>query len=228
MPEHIPLRIEWQLETPWCPTAQPIHLDGLIAWAKVDRALAEGEQFESYDEILAELPFAKHETPAGWCWQASMLVPDGMHGVERRYLTAKTPIAEIQLSIGLKGEGVIMEGGRATIDIQRDYFKPSALHYTLEHVERVRAWCVGDPDEIAPLLDRIRTLGKKGRLGHGRIAGEAEMHEDPAALEMWQHRLLPKPKEGYFPVNGRLRPPYWSGDDTTMAWRPLPDLLDAT
>lgn len=86
-----------------------------------------------------------------------MLVPDGLHGVERRYLTAKTPVADILLSIGPKGEGVIVEGGRATIDTQRDYFKPSALHYSLEHIDRMRAWCVGDPDEITALLGRIHT-----------------------------------------------------------------------
>jgi CRISPR type IV-associated protein Csf3 len=219
-----PLRIEWTLDTPWCPPANPIHLDGLIAWAKVDRAIANGEAFEDYDEILCDLPFAKHETPTGWVWQASMLMPGKVSAVERRYLTSKTPVADILSSTGKAGEASVIEGGRATIDTQRDYFKPSALHYTLEYVDTITAWCVGDVDEIVELLGRIKTIGKKGRLGHGRIVGDAKVEIEDYAFEYWKRRLLPEAQDGYFPVNGRLRPPYWKGNDTGVVWRPL-DLL---
>ncbi|EQD66040.1 hypothetical protein B1A_08284, partial [mine drainage metagenome] len=91
----LPLRIDWTLVTPWCPPALGLHLDGLIGFAMLEEAEAQNQSFTSYDELLAELPFARHESLAGWCWKASLVRPAAVLGSERRYSTAKTSTAAL-------------------------------------------------------------------------------------------------------------------------------------
>lgn len=213
-----PLRIEWSLATPWCPPAGGIHLDGLIAWAMVQEAEAEGVAFASYEEILADLPFAKHETEAGWVWQASFLRPVAVKGSERRYMTAKTPsqdFAERMLDGRISGKPL------SKVDTVRGPYKNDAFWYTIEHVDTLVAYCVGDPERIAPLLGHITHIGKRPRLDHGRVDGDPVLVEDAQAAKLWRNRHMPEPENGHEPAIGRLIPPYWMGEGATTIWRPL-------
>ena len=228
--EHLPLRIDFSLVTPWCPPALGLHFDGLIAWAAVQEAELQGRVFESYDEILSELPFGKHEvlsklpfgkheTCAGWVWKASLVRPVKVLGSERRYITAKTSSTDMAMRMS---EGKISGRPLKSIDTVRGPFKNDAFWYTVEHVDACTAFCVGDPERISALLDHVTNLGKRGRLDHGRIDMERTVIvEDTAALDRWQERQMPKPIEGYVPVMGRLQPPYWMGEGATTVWRPL-------
>lgn len=225
----LPLRIEWRIATPWCPPPMGLHLDGLIGHALVQEAEANGREFLTYDALLAELPFERHEAAAGWCWKASLVRPSAVHGSERRYMTSKTAglgLAERMVDGGISGRAL------KSIDTVRGPFKNDAFWYTVEHVPACHAWCVGDPERIASLLDRITHLGKRSRLDHGRIALrdrsdaqegglDFDIIEDADALVHWQERVMPEPLEGYAPVVSRLQPPYWKGEGVTQAWRPL-------
>lgn len=221
MSDMTPLRIEWALATPWCPPALGLHLDGLLAWAMVQQAELDGSLPESYDAVLADLPLGKHQAALGWVWQASLVRSVGVRGSERRYMTSKTfaaPFAERMLDGRIAGKPL------STIDTVRGPYKNDAFWYTIEHAERCVAYCIGDPDRIAPLLDRITHLGKRGRMDHGRIELQdglpALIVEDPDALTLWRQRHMPEPENGHLPVVGRLHPPYWKGEGVTTVWRP--------
>lgn len=221
MAEHLPLRIEWKLATPWCPPARGLHLDGLIAWALLQSFEREGCTPENFDEVLHDLPFAKCETGAGWVWKASFVTAEGLHGSERRYITAKTAVLEFAERMH---DGRVEGKPLKDIDTMRGPYKNDAFWYTVEHADRCVAYCVGDPERITPLLDEVTHLGKRGRLDHGRIdpqqGMQARIEEDPMALEHWRRRHLPEPLPGYVPVVGRLHPPYWRGEGETAVWRP--------
>lgn len=212
----IPLRVDFDLATPWCPTQQGLHLDGLIAWAMTQEAEHEGRSY-THEGILQDLPFGQYEGEFGSVWQASLVLPVEVLDSERRYLTAKTAGAQLME----RSQAGQIEGRKVnTVDTVRGLYKNDALWYTIQHVPRCQAWCLGDPDRIAGLLDYITHLGRRGRLDHGRVE-HASLHEDPEALERWKLRYMPEPVEGYAPVIARLKPPYWMGEGTTTAWRPV-------
>jgi len=199
-----------------------MHLDGLIAWAMKEAALADGQILDSYDGILADLPFGKHESPSGWTWQASFIRPVAVRGSERRYMTTKTAVASFAERMH---DGRIVGKPLSTIDTVRGPYKNDAFWYTIEHVDRCVAYCIGDPERIAPLLDHVTHLGKRARLDHGRIAPQdgmpALIEEDEAALTLWRQRNMPEPENGHQPIVGRLQPPYWMGEGCSTVWRPL-------
>ena len=224
----IPLRIDWAIATPWCPPAMGLHLDGLIGYAVVQEAERDGREFSSHDELLTDLPFAKHEVDGDWCWKASLLAPVNVLGSERIYMTAKTAsqsMAEAMVDGKITGRKI------KSIDTVRGLFKNDAFWYTIEHVDKIQAWCVGDPERITELLSLITHIGKRARLDHGRIAMRDQSEddegglafdvvEDAQALELWKRRYVPMAVEGYVPVQARVRPPYWQGEGARVCWRP--------
>lgn len=227
--ELIPLRIEWRLDTPWCPPSQGLHFDGLIGFALKQEAEEQGREFSDFQELLVDLPFAKHDTPSGWVWKASLVRPTHVRGTERRYMTAKTASQELARRTV---EGGILGRPLSKVDTVRGAFKNDAFWYTLEHTVALQAYCVGDPERLLPLLDRITHVGKRTRMDHGRVALKERndsqeagldflVEEDPAALEKWKHRAMPEPMEGYVPFASRLLPPYWAGEGQQLCWRPM-------
>lgn len=218
----LPLRIEWALATPWCPPPQGLHLDGLIAWAVVQQLQVDGAMPATYEEAIADLPFEKYESPEGWVWKASMVRPVEVKGSERRYMTTKTASAEFAERMH---SGAIDGKPLTTVDTVRGPYKNDAFWYTAEHADRLVAYCIGDPERIVPLLDHVTHIGKRMRLDHGRVAPVdgmlATVVEDESALNLWRQRNMPAPDNGHQPVMGRLQPPYWMGEGTTMVWRPL-------
>lgn len=214
---YLPLRITFDVVTPWCPPALGLHLDGLIGWALVKEAESEGRFIEDYDAVLADLPFDRHETPSGWVWKASFVRPTHVHGTELRYMTAKTATEEFARRMVA---GTIEGKPLTTIDTVRGPYKNAAEFYHIEHVDRCVAYCVGDPERIAPLLDQITHLGRRARLDHGRI-GSFAVDEDEQAVTLWRQRHMPEPENGHQPIMGRLQPPYWMGEGRTHVWRPL-------
>lgn len=225
----LPLRIEWKIATPWCPPAFGLHLDGLIGYAAVQEAELEGREFTSYDELLDTLPFERHDANGNWCWKASLVNPVAVHGSERVYMTAKTASYSMAASMV---DGQITGRPIKSIDTVRGAFKNDAFWYTIEHIDALQAWCVGDPERITELLAWVTHVGKRARLDHGRVALREQTDadeggldfsvvEDPLALDHWKHRCMPEAVAGYVPVQSRLRPPYWQGEGAVVCWRPM-------
>jgi CRISPR type IV-associated protein Csf3 len=217
MADHEPLRIEWQIATPWCPPALGMHLDGLLAWATIREAGREVCEVTADDSLLANLPFAKSESESGWVWKASLVEPHGVRGSERRYMTAKTASQEFAERMN---DGRIVGKPLTEIDTVRGPYKNDAFWYTVQDIDSCVAWCIGDPARITELLGQVHNLGKRGRLDHGRIA-DFKVIEDEDATMRWRRRNMPEPQEGYAPSVGRLRPWYWEGEGATQIWKPL-------
>ena len=93
--------------------------------------------------------------------------------------------------------------------------------YPVREIQTLQAWCVGDFDEVAELLDPdngfITYLGSKTRMGHGRIRS-FNIKEDDDALEKWQMRVMPWECDGYVPMEAAVRPPYWDVNNRQKAW----------
>ncbi|KLR58970.1 hypothetical protein OX89_04045 [Diaphorobacter sp. J5-51] len=206
-----------------------MHLDGLIAWAVKEEALrnasgstATGAE-PDYAAFISDLPLEKHESPHGWCWQASKLEVVGYRGQERRYLTAKTPVLDMALAIGNR---VVEEKGGSTIDTVRGLGKNAAMYYTLEHAQGFEAYCVGDYDALSELLQEIQAIGAKTRLGHGSLRPYDDgnlfrITHDPTAHEKWKRRNAPERLlEDMIPAVASFQPPYWKGKD--YCWVPAP------
>lgn len=236
-----PLYIRWRLSSPWVPPAFGLHFDGLLAWAVVDEAIANGATSGNYDELLAHLPLARYETPAGWCWKASYVRPVKVLGSERRHMVAKTPTymigrleEEMKAQLIERGLPDKMKGG-AAVDTVRGFYKAASFYVPLQHVVALEAYCVGDPGRISELLLRVNSIGAKGRIGFGTVAevrdsnGETALDftvaEDEGGAEGWRYRVLPQvaadEQDRYIPVEARLQPPYWQGTGTHLAYRPI-------
>lgn len=212
-----PLRIEFKLGRPWVPPAFGTHLDGLIAHLVVKDALAhaffeEGRVEPGYDALISDLPFERYQSPNGSSWKASKLKAINYHGQERRYMTAKTPVNEMCRGIV---EGFISNRGATHIDTSRNYAKNSQIYYTLEHVEQLHAWCIGNRDALELLLAGLTGIGIKTRLGHGALAPFEDgklfrIVADETAAEKWKNRNLPDQlKPDMYPGVGNTLPPYW-------------------
>jgi len=221
----IPLQIDCQLSGPWCPPQFGLHLDGLVAWAMVDEHVRAGADVESYEPILAGLPLDKHESGV---WMASQFFPVGWMGQERRYVTGKTPVQHLALSIGA---GVVDTAGGSIIDTVRGIAKDHAGYITIEHVRGLRAWCIGDEDAIREYLNRVFAIGARTRMGFGTLKPFEDgslwrIEPSDESEEKWKLRSSPVQitQESYC-ARGAWKPPYWRGDD--IIWRPIPMRLEA-
>jgi CRISPR type IV-associated protein Csf3 len=220
-----PLRVTFQLITPWVPPAHGVHLDGLLAWAAAEAAQEHSACTQAdIDAAIAALPLARHTTPDGrWCWKASLLEPRGATRLHRHFATAKTDTQAM-------AEGLVRGWvqGKRTIDTVRGATKHDLYRYSSQEVTHLDGWCVGDEAEVAALLSRLRHVGSRGRVGFGAIRRDAEglpaIEVAPAVAaeaEHWRLRHLPEEAEGYFPLVGRCQPPYWHSPSGALVWRPL-------
>lgn len=217
----VPIRVEWRLRTPWCPPELGLHLDGRVARALYDGAMADGS-FTTFDDLHAQLPFERYTSPdtGQSVWMASMLIPHAPTGFERRHLTRRTDV--VAMSLAMSPETPIIAGKpMSMIDTSRGFYKNASVYYSIQHVDRVYAYCIGDPDRLVALLGRVHSLGKRTRLGHGVVVETVKVVEDEEAWTKWRLRHMPEAIEGYAPVHARLEPPYWQGEGRVMAWRPL-------
>lgn len=219
------LQIDCLLATPWCPPAHGLHLDGLLAWALVQDTVATRGAAADYESIISDLPLLKHESGV-WC--ASMLTPVGWLGQERRYLTAKTPVEAMARCIG---SGAVDTKGGSVIDTVRGPAKNGQLFITLEHVQGLRAWCIGDADAVEDLLSRIDSVGVKSRIGFGTLRPFEDgalwrVSPSEEAEQGWKRRNSPvRLVDQSHQAVGSWRAPYWRGSE--IIWRPDPLRLPA-
>jgi CRISPR type IV-associated protein Csf3 len=221
----IPLRVTFELMTPWVPPAHGVHLDGLLAWAAAEAAQENPDCTQAdIDAAIAALPLAKHTTPDGrWCWKASLLEPRGATRLHRHFATAKTDTQA--MAEGLANGWV---QGKKTIDTVRGATKNDLYRYSSQEVAHLVGWCLGDQANVDALLSRLRHVGSRGRLGYGALRRDEEglpciqiAPADPCEAEHWRLRHLPDAAEGYFPMEGRCQPPYWHSPGGELVWRPL-------
>ena len=203
-----PFRVTWSLSQPVCLSENRLHLDSLLAWAKVDEAIKNGIALK---EALAQqemLPLRRAGDSENWIWKASSLLftfsmPPFLVQCTRRTEVDKMAFARERL----------IRTGRTKISQGTGAYKDFDLRLTVQWVQSVVAYGVGDIKEVSRLLSSVRSLGKVTRNGWGRIAGYS-ITEDPEGNSHWRMRTLPtwcehEKTEWHCPGFATVRPPYW-------------------
>lgn len=219
------LKVECRVANVWSPPAFGVHLDGLIGWALVNQAKQSGGSSLDFNEILADMPFVSHVFPSGErVWQASILTPTGVHGLERRMMTS---VVSPHKMFRLVDRGVVSEKGGKWEGV-RGPEKNSQIFYTTQRISGLQAWCVGDADAIAYLLNEIRAVGSRTRIGMGALMpfdDGAFWRVTPCkeAETLWALRNLPSiegvPSLPRYADVGAYQPPYWEG--SSVIYRPI-------
>lgn len=236
-----PLRIRFHLDTPVVSPGYPIHLDALVAYAKTAQAMASMVDTCPNDSTLVR-DLAK-DLPLGWCdreeggvWQASALYPVGEadHSIRmwtRRFncddFASKVMTRDIKVSTrmatAILGENPRMNGG--LIPTNGGLMKNMIETYPVTTVHAYEAWCIGNlgrlEDLLAPESGFLTHLGKRTRIGHGRIT-QVEIDFDDSATEKWKKRVLPwKESDDYAQVIAATVPPYWAPENRVAAYMPI-------
>lgn len=135
----------------------PLHLDGLLAWAVCQRnnippALTEEEL------VPVEIPVQRSECGRFHLCTASVWEAEA---AELRYLNRRPVVAEMQLMGPQKGTMNISAG------LSKGYHVP--LHTEFPREGRVSWWCIGDREEIADLLCVVGYLSRRRAVGYGKV-----------------------------------------------------------
>jgi len=202
-----PLRIDIELCSPMVEPSSPLHLDALLAWAAVAEATANGDE----EPLVAQETLPLERDLGVWCASAlsfEVLAPPSM-----RFCTKRTDVPDIAQAVA---NGLIASAPNK-FDINRGPWRQSLYFFTVQHAITASAWCIGDAERIAALLDRVRYLGARRRNGHGKIARISVTHDDDAHAR-WRERVLPEQQEGYLPLMATTAPPYWDRTRQVAAW----------
>lgn len=220
-----PLQIDCRLAGPWVPPSFGLTLDGLVAYALANRHVRAADMSVSnYDEITSDLPFDKHNNGV---WKASIFHSVGWLGQERRCLVGKTDTQHMSILIA---HGSVEAKGGSTIDTVRGIAKNAQVFFTIEHLQGLRAWCIGDADAITDLLSDVTSIGVKTRMGFGALleypeGGYWRVQECDEAAIHWMRRASPTQLiEESYPAIGAWQPPYWRGSEPIF--RPIPTRLE--
>jgi len=185
----------------------PIHLDGLLVWAKSQElGLSPFVPGESDD---VEIPIVKCGLGI---YQASSAMFEVV-GRGRRYLNRKYPLEESFRLAEEKGGSINIGNGATKIT-----HKPSPIVFLADG--KMKWWAsVTAIDEVERLLERVSNIGRLSGHGYGKIVSWSVVREEviwegfPVLMDGYPTRVLPL---SYPSVKGDSRrciatpmPPYW-------------------
>jgi CRISPR type IV-associated protein Csf3 len=174
----------------------PIHLDSILASLAVEKA-----RIEEHTNPLSkqfDLPLAKAESENGWCYCASALDINIKHR-ETEYLTRRNNDELLRTNEALSKPFGKMEGAKGQ-------YKNVFIHQNIIY-PTIKAFGIGDIDEVDALLGRLTHIGSKRGNGHGKVRS----YQITEVLEKeckWIHRRVPFPVKGYAKIIGTCRPWY--------------------
>lgn len=218
--DHTPLKIRWRFARPMIARQHEIHLDALLARARVIEAQEDWS-------VQHDLPLERAQVGDAWCFKASALVFDSMESVRLTHMTRRTDIHRISLD----GEpGGPLNLRQAKINLGSGTLKGYSWFQHTQWVNEARAWCVGDRERVTELLARITSIGKLGRNSFGLIKDWDVDEAEPDEHNHWLYRALPGEFSSsafvsqadslgidYAQSMGRWLPPYWSPEkDLTL------------
>lgn len=225
-----PLKVTFELGTPMVPSAYPIHLDALVAYAITAKALAAGGDLDGVQKVrsLADaLPFASETRDGKKVWQASALIQESVSVSGIRMWTRKTDPYDYAARMAngdIKSRTKMdeMKPYALKIDTQRGILKNAFQFYPVKMVNKAVAWCIGDIDELENLLQPesgwLTHIGARGRVGHGLVQ-RVTIEPDPLAQQNWKLRVLPwQESDEYYPIQAAFQPPYWAAENRTQAY----------
>lgn len=185
-------------------------LDGLLARMVVDEAL-DGTTLQGGGPYVLPVPLRlvwtdpETEMPL---WAANHFQPIGGSVKSVMYWHRRM----------IRGDlGHVPGGRRPKVDGRAGRYKEIRMPLPTENAKRWAADCIGDPAEIARLLERCVALGKR------RLARVLQWHVVPIDGEFRFTRPVPAAYLGASPEGSSLRycgwtPPYWPGVPECQAW----------
>jgi CRISPR type IV-associated protein Csf3 len=202
-----PIRIDFDLASPVIEPTYPMHLDGLLAWAAVDEAIEAG--VERPLATQESLPLASQN--GVWC--ASAVLFDYSNSAETVAMVKRTdPLAISDALVS----GVLKKAPNK-LNLQSGPWRQALFFSQCRHARVATAYCVGDKQRVESLLERVRYLGAKRRLGFGRVQSITVV-DDETAREGWKKRVLSHQEQGYVPIQAVTSPPYWERARADTAW----------
>lgn len=211
--KHTPLKIRWRFARPMVARQHEIHLDALLARARVIEA---GEDWS----VQHDLPLERASHGDAWCFKASALVFEPLEAVRLTHMSRRTDMHRISLD-GESGGPLNLR--QAQINMGSGPLKGFSWFQHTQWVNQAHAWCVGDRERVTELLARITSIGKLGRNSFGLI-NDFKVDDAPEnEQDHWLYRALPGDFEGtdlhsraqalgitYAQTLGRSHAPYWS------------------
>lgn len=162
----------------------PLHLDGPLSWGAYQQHLADHGHdslppMTDTHAVDFALPLATWTAEGTWGWACSRghYEPDGHFTLAMR---RRPPVDEMaRYSDSAKHH---LSAGPMKA---RDTPLPGTL------VREVTWYALADPEPLKALLERVWSLGRLGRHGHGKVTGwSVAAHED---REAWRDRVMPHP-----------------------------------
>lgn len=208
------LRIDWQLDRPVACRAHEIHLDSLLAWARVQEA--DGDWTVRHD-----LPLAVARHGDDWCFKASVVQLRSLEAARLVHMVRRTDVTQVALD----GLGGGLDLRQATINTGSSQLKGYSWYQATQLCSTATAWCVGDLERVIELLGRVLSLGKLARNNLGQVKSFNVVPAPEGEADHWLARALPVSFESapemararelgieFAMAQGRAQPPYWSAE----------------
>lgn len=213
-----PLRVTWRLCRPMISRQHEIHLDALLAFARVKEANGD---WSAQDD----LPLARATVGEDWCFKASALLFDAAQACHLMHMCRRTDVTQISLD-GAAGGPLKLR--LAEIDTGRGYLKGYSMLQSTQVIKDVTAWCIGDPERVVELLSGIPSIGKLGRNSFGLVESFSVEEAAQSETGLWAYRALPRSFDStehvlqarsagvaYALALGRTSSPYWAPEKTS-------------
>jgi CRISPR type IV-associated protein Csf3 len=190
-------------------------LDSILAFAAVDAAQADGASDYSAQESL---PLARIGDGADWVWQASAL-----------HITYAADPTTVSMARPFQYFDWVSDMGTAWARTKKNAIsqgsgpmKAFLMKQNIAWVRQCTAWCVGERDQVASLLEGLNAIGPLVRNGWGRIA-EVKVVSDPDGATRWNRRILPlslsaHKTDEHALGTSVLRAPYWERSREQEVW----------
>jgi CRISPR type IV-associated protein Csf3 len=195
------LKVTFTFSSPVVVPEYPIHLDALLAWAKVEEAKDQGS--ENPFPAQESLPLGTY----GGIWQASALAFTPVGTSFFIPLTRKFDINSLANDQGLK-----YEGKKNKFTQGSGKFKGYNLMMHCRWMLKAEAWGIGDLKEVVRLLSSVTSISNYRRIGYGEVAScKVTLAKDQS---LWMARNVPTDTELlpgilFARAQQNLRSPYW-------------------
>lgn len=215
-----PFRVELTLQGMMVVPDAPIHLDALLARARVDQDAFAGVQVIPPWANQHDLPLARLETSAGWCFKASWLSIEYDSPPVQYHQPRKADVDQWRAAYE---QGLFKR--MPSFDPARTHTKAASVLLPMRIGKRAVGYGVGDVKKVRELLLLIPSLGKLKRRGAGRVASvSVEVCDEHECNWMRRHLPIDAPFANageYTEAAGTLRAPYWQRENATRIAVPI-------
>lgn len=221
---HEPLCVEIRMATPIVVPSHIKCLDGLLAWARVEEAIADGIGVPECYGLQNDLPLAKHESGDQWVFKASTFQYEWSGERFERHRIKRQHVADYAQS-WMREAIASSRKSRIRVDTKSGDTKAGLYPFSMRQCDVARAWCIGEKAGVERLLRHVVTFGKGRKCGAGLVVS-INVARDENALQFWDRRPMPLQVSDdvvgrYAPGLHPLQAPYWDTRNTQECMLPL-------